>query len=230
MNKAWLSAQQLTGQDPSHLVQLAGGEQLQPEAASAWKKLCQQAAAEGIKLAAVSSFRSYQRQALIWQQKCSGIRPVLNQQQHTLDIEQLVGWNKLEAILLYSALPGASRHHWGTELDVIDLAVSPPDYQPQLLPSEYQPGGVFEQLGQWLPEHAQAAGFFLPYREYRGGVAAEPWHLSYQSLSSRCFEQLTLDMLEQALLRQPIAEQELVLAHLPAIYQRFVQTLCEPTA
>lgn len=229
MKKQPLTAQQLTGQNQSHLVQLASGEQLLPEAASAWQKLCQRARMDGIKLAAVSSFRSYQRQAFIWQQKCDGTRPVLNQQQQALDIQQLAGREKLEAILLYSALPGASRHHWGTELDVIDLAALPSGYQPQLLASEYQVGGVFEQLGQWLPEHAREMGFFLPYQSYLGGVAAEPWHLSYQPLAVGCAEQLTLDVLQQALLRQPIAEQSLVLEHLPAIYQRFVQTICEPT-
>lgn len=225
-----LTAEQLTGQDQSHLIQLAPGEQLQAEAANGWQKLCQRAAADGIELAAVSSFRSYQRQALIWQQKCSGTRPVLDEHQQAVDVQRLDGWEKLEAILLYSALPGASRHHWGTELDVIDRAALPSGYQPQLLPSEYQSGGVFERLGQWLPQHAQELGFFLPYQHYQGGVAAEPWHLSYQPLAASCYQQFTLDVLQQALLRQPIAEQSLVLEHLPVIYQRFVQTICEPTA
>ncbi|SEA41264.1 M15 family metallopeptidase [Alkalimonas amylolytica] len=227
MNRLPLTAQQLTGQAQSHLVQLDSGELLQAEAAHAWQQLCQRAARDGIELAAVSSFRSFERQALIWQQKCSGARPVLDQQQQALAIEQLVGWEKLEAILLYSALPGASRHHWGTELDVIDKAALPADYQLQLVPAEYQAGGVFAHLGHWLTQHATDAGFFLPYRQYRGGVAAEPWHLSYQPLAERCLAQFTVEMLHQALLAQPIAEQQLVLANLPQIYQRYVLTICE---
>ena len=37
-------------------------------------------------------------------------------------------------ILEWSALPGASRHHWGSEFDVFDLAALPEGYRVQLLP------------------------------------------------------------------------------------------------
>ncbi len=33
---------------------------------------------------------------------------------------------RVAAILVWSALPGASRHHWGTDCDVIDAAALPP--------------------------------------------------------------------------------------------------------
>ncbi|CAM5189250.1 M15 family metallopeptidase [Alishewanella longhuensis] len=85
--------------------------------------------------------------------------------------------------MLYSALPGASRHHWGTELDIYDAAAVPADYQPQLLPAEYASGGPFYKLAWWLECHAAEYGFFLPYKRYQGGVAAEPWHISYQPLA-----------------------------------------------
>lgn len=230
MNTELLTSWQLTGQDDSHLQKLDSGELLQAEAANAWLQLRQLARRDGIELVAVSSYRSFERQAQIWQQKCNGRRPVLNQQQQALNIQQLSGWDKLEAILLYSALPGTSRHHWGTELDVMDQAALPAGYQLQLVPSEYQPGGVFAHLAAWLDRHAAEAGFFLPYRKYCGGVAAEPWHLSYQPLADACLKQLSLDTVRQALLRQPIAEQSLVLSKLPEIFQRYVQTICEPAA
>ena len=37
--------------------------------------------------------------------------------------------SECDAILLWSALPGASRHHWGTDFDVFDRAAVPPDYR-----------------------------------------------------------------------------------------------------
>ena len=98
----------------------------------------QAAAADGIELALVSSYRSFAQQARIWTAKYTGQRPVYNKAQQQVDISQLDGFAKIEAILLYSALPGASRHHWGTDLDVFDKAAVAADYQVQLLDAEYQ--------------------------------------------------------------------------------------------
>ena len=53
----------------------------------------------------------------------------------------------MAAILVWSALPGASRHHWGTDLDVFDRAVQPPGEPLELLARHYEPGGRFERLG-----------------------------------------------------------------------------------
>ena len=91
------------------------------------------------------------------------------------------------AILLWSALPGASRHHWGTEIDVIDRAALRPGQHAQLIPAEYCAEGVFGGLDRWLTEHAGAFGFFRPYDRDRGGVQPEPWHLSFAPVSvQRC--------------------------------------------
>ena len=38
----------------------------------------------------------------------------------------------------WSAIPGSSRHHWGTDLDVYDAAAVTPDYQVQLTPQEWK--------------------------------------------------------------------------------------------
>ena len=43
---------------------------------------------------------------------------------------QLSPAERIEAILRWSALPGASRHHWGTDLDLIDAhAIQPGGHQ-----------------------------------------------------------------------------------------------------
>ena len=39
--------------------------------------------------------------------------------------------------------PGASRHHWGSDIDVFDAAAIAPDYRVQLLPEEFAEGGPF---------------------------------------------------------------------------------------
>ncbi|NIM47861.1 MAG: D-alanyl-D-alanine carboxypeptidase family protein, partial [Gemmatimonadales bacterium] len=84
--------------------------------------------------------------------------------------------------LRWSALPGASRHHWGTDLDVYDLAARPEGYEVELIPEEVDAGGMFGPLHEWLDGRiaADAAfGFFRPYERDRQGVAPERWHLSY---------------------------------------------------
>ena len=50
------------------------------------------------------------------------------------------------------AIPGTSRHHWGTDLDVYDAAALPADYRLELSPAEVAPGGLFDSLHRWLDE------------------------------------------------------------------------------
>jgi LAS superfamily LD-carboxypeptidase LdcB len=129
---------------------------------------------------------------------------------------------QIEAIMLYSALPGASRHHWGTDLDVWDLAAVPADYVLQLTPAEYAAGGPFARLSDWLSRYAGQFGFFRPYRTFRGGVAAEPWHLSYRPLASTYLQQLSLPMLQAAILQSELPAREAICALLPELFQRYI--------
>ncbi len=93
----------------------------------------------------MSSFRDFERQLAIWNGKCRGERDLLDRGRASgwmpaaLDQDALVS-----AILLWSALPGASRHHWGTDMDVIDAAAVPAGAAVQLEPAEYAPGGSLQ--------------------------------------------------------------------------------------
>ena len=217
----------LTGLSEQHLLTRSDGFMLHKAVAQPFSALCTAAKAAGIEIKIVSAFRSYQRQAAIWQAKLAGNRPVYDQDGQVIDISSLTGKAKLDAVLLYSALPGASRHHWGTELDVYDAGAVSPDYKPQLEPAEYGPNGPFYRLQQWLSVYAAEFGFFLPYQRFQGGVAAEPWHISYQPLANRCQEVFSLALLQQTLLTHPIAEQQSVLQHLPQLFPRFITNICE---
>lgn len=216
----------LTGMSELHLLTLPDGCMLHKGVVQPFASLCSAAKVAGIDIKIVSAFRSYQRQATIWQAKLAGTRPVYDQQGQKIVISSLTGKTKLEAVLLYSALPGASRHHWGTDIDVYDAAAVPTDYKPQLNPAEYGRDGPFYRLQQWLDAYAADYGFFLPYREFHGGVAAEPWHISYQPLSSIYLTHLNSSVLRKSLLRQPVAEQQLVLTHLDAIFNRYIANIC----
>jgi len=217
----------LTGLDGSAMQAIDEHHLLHLQAIPAFQQLVAAMATDGIVLKVASAWRNFERQATIWQAKCDGRRPVYNAAQQRVDVSSLSGLAKLEAIMLYSALPGASRHHWGTELDIYDAAAITDDYQVQLVAAEYAEGGPFYKLAQWLEHYAADFGFFLPYQRFQGGVAAEPWHISYQPLAKRCQEAFSLALLQQTLLTHPIAEQQSVLQHLPQLFPRFITNICE---
>lgn len=193
-----LSARQLTGQDDSHLVTLPDGHRLQAEVADAFAKLQTDARGAGFELAIASSFRSYERQLAIWNGKASGERPVYDDEDRRVALSNMSPAEQLHAILRFSAIPGTSRHHWGTDLDVYDAAAVPAGYEVQLSLEEVSTGGPFDALHNWLDARMAADeshGFFRPYANDRGGVSPERWHLSYAPLSQACVGQLDTDML-----------------------------------
>jgi LAS superfamily LD-carboxypeptidase LdcB len=137
------------------------------------------------------------------------------------------------AILRWSALPGASRHHWGTDLDVFDAAAKPEGYEIELLPEEVSSGGMFGPLHDWLDERiaAHAAfGFFRPYDRDRKGVAPERWHLSCAPVAASCEELLTTDLIRDTVQQADMELKEVVLLHLDEIYERFVVNTGRPPA
>ena len=195
----------------------------------AFNVLREDAREAGFDLAVASSFRSYERQLAIWNGKASGVRPVHDDAGRPVAMAELAPVAQLHAILRYSAIPGASRHHWGTDLDVYDAAAVKADYQLQLSPREVAPGGVFDRLHCWLDQRMAAGesrGFFRPYGSDNGGVAPERWHLSYAPLAVACARQLSAALLlecwdcsdngEQLLLSEEIR------SVLPQIMARYV--------
>ena len=225
-----LSPEQLTGRVCTHVIELSEPRcTLHPEAAAAFLGLRAQARRSGIDLRPSSSFRDFERQLRIWNEKYHGRRPLLDAAGRVLDRAQLDDEQTVQAILLWSALPGASRHHWGTEVDVFDRAAMPVG-QPHLVPAEFAPGGIFEKLGAWLPRHCADFGFFLPYDLDRGGVQPEPWHLSYAPVSSEALVELSVEVLEQALAEAELAAAGVVRRQLASIHKRYVASVARPSA
>ena len=217
-----LTARQLTGLDAPELVEAEPGRFLQPAVAAAYQAMQQAAAADGIALRIASGWRDFSRQQAIFKAKLYGERPVFDAAQQVIPLTGMSLAAKLHAIMLYSALPGASRHHWGTDLDVWDQAAVPADYVLQLSAAEYAPDGPFARLSAWLSQHAGRFGFFRPYRSFRGGVAVEPWHLSYRPLASQYLQQLSLPVLQAAILQSELAKPDEIAVMLPELYQRYI--------
>ena len=215
---------QLTGRSATHVVPVAGQSCLLHAAAvQAWQALQAAAALDGIQLQAVSGFRDFARQLAIWNGKCLGERPLLDADGLPLDALALTPAQRVAAVLQWSALPGASRHHWGSDVDVIDAGALPAGQAPQLLPDAYAQGGVFERLGQWLDEgRAEDFGFFRPYARERGGVRPEPWHLSWAPLAVPALQGLSVECLAAALQQAPLQAAEVVAEQLPLLHARYV--------
>jgi LAS superfamily LD-carboxypeptidase LdcB len=224
-----LDAAQLTGRARTHLVDLAGeGGMLHPAAAGAYLALKAAAARDGIGLRALSAFRDFERQLLLWNEKFSGQRPVLDRDARPLDLSQMSDEQIVRAILHWSALPGASRHHWGTEIDVIDGRTPSSGGSDRLLPGDFAPGGPYARLDRWLGEHAGRFGFFRPYDADRGGVQPEPWHLSYAPVADRALRALTPALLADTLSGVHIEGSAVIARELATIHARYVCAIAPP--
>lgn len=213
---------QLTGQVGSHLTQLSEHVYLHKQVVPAFNGLQSAAKKAGFNLQIASGFRSFERQLFIWNNKFSGKTTLLDKNENSLLTEQLSDIEKLWAILHWSALPGASRHHWGTDLDVYDPNLLPEGQDLRLNVSEYQNTGYFFELNQWLSENINAFDFYRPYQKYNGGVAIEPWHLSYRPIAQQAIEQLTLPLITQTIAKNNVCGKSLICEQLPIIYKQFI--------
>jgi len=220
---------ELTGRSSTHVREVPELDcTLHGAAVQAALAMREAARACGIELAIVSSFRDFERQVAIWNAKFSGARPLLDRAGRALKHADLSAGALIDAILIWSALPGASRHHWGTDVDVIDRAAVGADYQAQLVPSEYEGSGPFAKLNAWLAQHMATFGFFRPYTTDRGGVQPEPWHLSFAPVAQAALAELTPEVLRAALAPSALRGRETVLARLPQIYAQYVTAIDPP--
>lgn len=198
---------------------------LQPEVWQAFERLKVDAADAGIDLQIASGFRDFDRQLAIWNAKAQGERAVLDTDGKRLQISDLSPRARCEAILRWSALPGASRHHWGTDLDVYDGATISADYQLQLVPQEYADDGPFARLSHWFNQQLLTGGghgFFRPYLVDDGGIAPEAWHLSYAGLACDYQQYWSSQRLRQCLQDCDMQLKDTVINELQALYTRFV--------
>jgi LAS superfamily LD-carboxypeptidase LdcB len=218
-----LDARELTGRATTHLVTLQDPAcTLHRAVVEPFLALRAAAATSGIDLVPVSTFRDFSRQLAIWNAKCRGERDLFDRDGALLDHASLGEDELVSAILHWSALPGASRHHWGTEIDVIDGNALEPGGRALLQPEEYLPGGRYARLALWLEQNLVAHGFYRPYAVDRGGVQPEPWHLSHAATAAAALAAFTPRMLLDALDGAELGGAATVTARLPEIFERYV--------
>ena len=203
------------------------GHLLERETAKALGQMALAASRDGIKIEVCSGYRDFSRQLKIWNDKAQGKRTVLDQDSQPVELKHKSDKEILELIMLWSALPGTSRHHWGTDIDVYD-ANSIQLNQLQLVSSEYLSSGPCGNLHQWLIKHAGDFGFYFPFQEGLSGVSAEPWHLSYYPVSSDILRVFDVDALKQVLNEADLELKTEVMARIDSLVEEYVYTIAPP--
>lgn len=126
-------------------------------------KMAQTAKKEGVNLIVISGTRNFYEQKSIWERKWNNSNSTNN-----LD--------KAYKILEYSSMPTTSRHHWGTDIDLINLNNS------------YFENGKGLKEYNWLINNANRFGFYQVYTDKssgRTGYNMEKWHWSFKPLSEK---------------------------------------------
>lgn len=129
----------------------------------AFYKMYLSAKQDGVNLKIISATRTCTEQQWIWEDKWA------KKQYYSAD--KLV---RIKNIMEFSAMPGTSRHHWGTEMDLNSTSDS------------YFLSGDGKKMYEWLTAHACDFGFCQVYdANYanREGHGEEKWHWSYYPIS-----------------------------------------------
>jgi LAS superfamily LD-carboxypeptidase LdcB len=142
------------------------------ETAIALAKMKTAASIESIQIEVVSAYRSFQRQKEIYESK---YRRFMD-----LGLSPMDAINK---IVEFSTIPGTSRHHWGTDIDIIDSNTPQPDNVLQA--NHFHGKGPYNKLKEWLDEYSESFGFYEVYTDNpnRKGFEYEPWHFSFAPVS-----------------------------------------------
>jgi len=163
----------LMGIDDSHIV--GDTIKLEQNTLIAFNKMHEAALQDGIDIKIVSGFRDFERQMLIWNNKYK---------KYTTEY-RLSPTKAIEEIIRFSTIPGTSRHHWGTEIDIIDASDERYKDEEDVLLTEKYENGIFTKLKRWMDTNSERFGFYLTYvnDNSRKGFEYEPWHYSYKPVS-----------------------------------------------
>lgn len=145
------------------------GMYMRKEAYESFVKMHKAAANDGVSLVIRSATRNFTYQRGIWERKWNGDRILSDGTNAAKDIKDDV--KRSLKILEYSSMPGSSRHHWGTDIDLNSFNNS------------YFESGEGLKVYNWLKANASKYGYCQVYCEKghlrSSGYNEEKWHYSY---------------------------------------------------
>ncbi len=187
-----------------------------------YNKLKESLAKFGFALRIESAYRPFERQLSIWNRKASGELKLLSAEglpmERPTDEEEL-----MYAILTWSALPGASRHHLGTDLDVVDGNACPAGYEVELTPAECD--GMFRPFHEKLTElmgAGESFGFQRVFVPGRGRIQPEMWHIAHLPTSRKYLESFSLKRLRTLYEKTDIACKSALLDNLESLAYDYI--------
>jgi zinc D-Ala-D-Ala carboxypeptidase len=202
-----LSDEQLLGfKRPEGMVQdNPSGEYALREVMESYWALWRDAQQNGWRLTLVSGYRSFYAQRKIWNQYAEEYRKRNN----------LTEEGRVRAIMSLAAVPGLSRHHWGTELDISEetlrgqLGTIESDISPRVL-----------DFYRWMGENAPRFGFCKVYAGQKGSIREEHWHWSYIPFSRVYGRQFAEIKSFKRIMNIDVEEVEYLRRNFPKIQQR----------
>jgi LAS superfamily LD-carboxypeptidase LdcB len=149
------------------------GLYLHRETYAAFLKMHAHAQRDGITLQIRSATRNFEAQKNIWERKWTGATLIENGKDASATYPEHA--TRAQMILKFSSMPGTSRHHWGTDMDL------------NAFDNAWFESGIGLRTYQWLRTHAHSYDFCQPYSakgdERPHGYEEEKWHWSYLPLS-----------------------------------------------
>lgn len=191
-----------------------------------WSELCQQ---QGIDFAVASAFRSFDRQLVLWNEKVEGKRAVKNADGQIVHPQDLTEPEILDVILLWSHIPGCSRHHWGTDLDVFDAAWYKLHQEKLELENchylDLGPSAKLHSYNEEILTNKKIMSFYRPYNDNKSFMQ-ELWHYSHQKIAASFEEAYTLKVFVRNLeAANELLLRDLILSNAEYYFKKFV-TLC----
>lgn len=151
---------------PTHLkIEAKKNESLyaRKEVLKAFKQMAVAAKIDLIDLKILSSTRNFYQQKIIWEKKWKRFQNIKNKV------------DRAKKILNFSSMPGISRHHWGTDIDINNTEIT--YFNAKQGKAEYE----------WLVKNASKYGFYQVYTKKGSdrpeGYNEEKWHWSYTPTS-----------------------------------------------
>ncbi len=158
------------------------GMYMRKEAYEKFKEMHAAAKTDGVNLQIRSATRNFDRQKTIWEGKWNGTR--LLEGKENAKKKYPVAKDRALKILEYSSMPGTSRHHWGTDIDLNSF-----------VNSYFEKGKGLKEY-EWLTANAIKYGYCQPYTlksaERPDGYNEEKWHWSYLPISVPLTQQYQL--------------------------------------